>query len=141
MASRATTNRLHIPDAQTKHAIEPIENSRAPLFVTVNDYLGIGACAERMAALLEIGAQFLEIINLAVKDDPDRFFGIRHRLVASRQINDGKPPEAESERSGDQIALIVRSAMPNRFGHLPDRIRFHRFAPSEVKLAANAAHA
>ena len=64
-----------------------VENIRPPLLVTVNDHFGVGACVKTMAALLELGAQFLEIVNLAVEDDPDRFFGVRHRLVTAGQID------------------------------------------------------
>ena len=45
-----------------------------------------------------------------------------------------------TERPGNQVAFVVRSAMANRVGHSPDRFRFHRLVPGEVKLAANAAH-
>jgi hypothetical protein len=31
--------------------------------------------------------------------------------------------------------------MNHRFGHAPNRFRFHRFAPNKIKLAADAAHA
>ena len=51
MASRATTSRsfLHVPDRQTKHAVEMIEDLRAPLLVTVNDHLRVGLRPKLMA--------------------------------------------------------------------------------------------
>jgi len=55
---------------------------------------------------------------------------------------DSAPPTGgpEADGAGDEVAFIVRSAMPNRFGHVPDRVRFDRFVPDKVKLATNAAH-
>src|SRR5207237_8715970 len=40
----------------------------------------------------------------------------------------------------DEVTLVVRTAMDDRPGHSPDRLRFHRLVSSKVKLAANAAH-
>ncbi|HEU0050214.1 MAG TPA: hypothetical protein VFQ43_21675, partial [Nitrososphaera sp.] len=69
-----------------------------------------------------------------------RFFRVRHWLMTSGQINNGKPPEPESERPGNQVAFVVGTTMDHRLGHPPDRVRFDRFVPDKVKLAANAAH-
>ena len=117
-----------------------IQNFGAPFFVAVNNHFGVRICAKTMAAFFELSAQLFEIVNLAVKNDPHCFFGVRHRLVAAGQIDDGKPPKAEANRAIEKVALVVGSAMANRFGHSPDRFRFHRLVPGKVKLAANAAH-
>ena len=47
--------------------------------------------------LFQLSAQLLEIVNLAVENDPDGFFGVGHRLMAAGQIDDGKPPETEPD--------------------------------------------
>jgi hypothetical protein len=60
--------------------------------------------------------------------------------MTSGQINDGKAAKAESDRTRDEVTLVVRTAMDYRSGHSPDRLRFHRLVSSEVKLTANAAH-
>jgi hypothetical protein len=60
--------------------------------------------------------------------------------VASGQIDDGKPSEAETNRAIEKVALVVGTAMPNRFGHSPNRVRFDRLVPDKVKLTANTAH-
>ena len=60
--------------------------------------------------------------------------------MTSGQINDGKSSEAEPDRTRDEVTLVVRTAMDDRSGHSPDRLRFHRLGSSKVKLAANAAH-
>ena len=43
----------------------------APLFVGVDDYFGIRACAEDVALGLQLAAQFAEIVDFAVEDDGD----------------------------------------------------------------------
>ena len=48
MASRATTSRSlsHIPNGETKHAVEMIEDISAPLLVTVDDHFRVGIRSE-----------------------------------------------------------------------------------------------
>ena len=48
MASRATTSRffLHIPDCESEHAVEMIEDIGPPLPVTVDDDLGVTVSSE-----------------------------------------------------------------------------------------------
>jgi hypothetical protein len=93
-----------------------------------------------MAASFKLGTQLFEIVNLAVQNDPDCFLGIRHWLMPSGQIDDGKPPKPKSDRTRDEVTLIVGTAVKHGLGHPPDRARLHRLVPGKVKLAANAAH-
>src|SRR5712692_8566768 len=117
-----------------------IEDFGAPFLVAVNDHLSIRSSAELIAAAFKFGAQLFEIVDLAIQNDPNRFLDIGHRLVSARQINDGKPPEAQSEWAGDEVALVVGTAVNHRSRHAPDRFRFYRLVSNKVKLAANAAH-
>jgi hypothetical protein len=56
------------------------------------------------------------------------------------EVDYRKPPKTETDRALEKVALVIGTAMPNRFGHPSDRFRFYRFLPDKVKLAANAAH-
>ena len=47
-----------------------LQNFGAPFLVAVNNHFGVRICAKTVAALFELRAQFLEIVNLAVKNDP-----------------------------------------------------------------------
>ena len=93
-----------------------------------------------MAELFKFGAEFFEVVNLAIKDHPNRFASIGHRLVSSGQIDDRKPPEAQSKRARDEVTIVIGAAVDHGLGHSPDRFRFDRVVPREIKLAANAAH-
>src|SRR5882724_8860485 len=117
-----------------------IQNFRAPFLVAVNNHFGIRVCAKTMAAFSKFSPQLFEVVDLAVQDDPDCFLCIRHRLVASGQIDDRETAKAETNRAIEKVALVVGTAMPNLFGHSPNRVRFDRLVPDKVKLAADAAH-
>ena len=60
-----------VEDGDGKHAAQLGKAIVAVFFVGVYDALGIGVRVELMAALFEIVAQLFEVINLAVKDNPD----------------------------------------------------------------------
>src|SRR5437660_11857548 len=102
-----------------------IQNFSAPFLVTVNNHFGVGIRSKLMALALQLCSQFPVIVNLAVKNDPNCFLGIRHRLMTSGQINDGKSSEAEPDRTREEVTLVVRTAMDDRSGHSPDRLQFH----------------
>ena len=42
----------------------------APLLIAVNEGLGVGAGSEPVALALEVGAQFAEVVDLAVETTP-----------------------------------------------------------------------
>src|SRR5260370_36653145 len=88
----------------------------------------------------EFGPKLREVVNLTVEDHPDLLLRIRHGLMASGQIDDGKPPETQSKGRGQIVALVVRPAMENGASHSADRFRIHRFLVVKVKRAADSAH-
>ena len=104
---------MHIPNGQTEHAIETIEDPGAPFFVAVNDNLSVAICFELMAFALQLASELFKIVNLAVEDYPNGFFCIRHRLMPTGEINDRQPPEAQTDRTGNEEAFVVGSAMSN----------------------------
>jgi len=42
---------------------------------------------------------------------------IRHRLMPTSKINDRKSAKSETERSGDEVTLIIRAPVEHRPGH------------------------
>src|SRR5262249_26471313 len=86
----------NIPDGEPEHAVEAIQNVVTPLLVTVDDDFGVAVGAKLVAVAQQFALEFGEIVNLAVEDDPDRAFAIRHRLMAAGKIDDGETPEAEA---------------------------------------------
>src|SRR5688572_3437507 len=116
------------------------ENIGAPLLISVNDDLRVRAGAKAMALFLQFGPELLVVVNLAIEDHPDLLVGVRHRLMPPGQIDDGEAAEAQPERSRDEIALIIGTAMRNRTRHAFDRLAINRLVAREIKLAGNAAH-
>src|SRR5438552_1213003 len=86
-----------------------IEDIRAPLFIAMDDHLGVGIRSKLMALFLQLCSQFSVIVNLAVEDDPHRFFCVRHRLMTAGEIDDRQSPEAQTNRPVDEEAFIIRS--------------------------------
>jgi hypothetical protein len=93
-----------------------------------------------MAALFQFEAKFREIVNLTVECDPNSLFGIGHWLMPAGQIDNGQSADTETEAVRDEVAFIIRTAMNDRRRHSPNRARFHRLAPDEIKLAGYTAH-
>src|SRR5438477_12672119 len=93
-----------------------------------------------VASPFEFETQLLKVIDLAVKDDPNCFVSIRHRLMSARQVDDGKPSKTQSNRTFGKVTFVVRSAMNHCLRHAPDDFRFYRFRSGKIKLAANTAH-
>src|SRR5580704_11805272 len=73
-----------------------------------------------MALLLKLTAEFVEIVYLAVEDDPNRFVFVVDWLVTSRQINDAEASHPQAGWPSSINALIVRTAMDDRLAHVPD---------------------
>ncbi len=66
-----------------------------------------------MAARLELGADALEVVELAVDDDVERLVLVGDRLIAGGQVDDAQPrvPEARAPVRGRPRRLVVRAAM------------------------------
>ena len=62
----------------------------------MDDDLRIGSRSEYVPTRLQLTPEFQEIVDLAIEDDPNGFFLVRHGLVATRKIDDGEPSKPES---------------------------------------------
>ena len=71
-----------VPDGEGEHPVQARHAGRALLLVEVQDRLGVGPRAVRVALGLELGAQRLVVVDLAVVGDPDGPVLVGHRLVA-----------------------------------------------------------
>jgi hypothetical protein len=93
-----------------------------------------------MPTLLEFGAQFREIVNLAVENDPNGSVFVKNRLVAARQVDDAQAPHSKAGSALDENPLVIRSPMDNRLAHVVDRAGFDPFAARRAHNASNPAH-
>src|SRR5207237_9268840 len=66
---------------------------------------------------LQLTPEFQEIVDLAIEDDPNGFFLVRHGLVATRKIDDGEPSKPESEWSCDIAPFVIRTSMDKGLCH------------------------
>ena len=80
---------VRIPQCESEHAAEVVEYTDPPLLIAVDDDLGVAMVAEAMAALLQLFAQFDEIIDFAVEDQVYLIVVVTHRLAGGiAQVDD-----------------------------------------------------
>ncbi len=130
MRSRARNSaaRGGIPDREGEHPAQLLEALRALLLVEVDDDFRVGVGAEPVPLRDERRAKLLEIVNLAVEDDPDRAVLVRERLVPLGQVNDAQPAVAESDAARSALDFeiaemeprVIGPAMRKRIAHARD---------------------
>src|SRR6185369_1357760 len=107
----------------------------------VEQHLGVGARAEAVALLLQLEAQLLEVVDLAVEDDPQRAILAAHGLMAGRgEIDDAQPAVAEPDRAVAPDACVVGPAMGDHVAHALDQARVDVPALLEDPLTRDPAH-
>ncbi len=60
-----------VPQGEGEHAAEAVDAALAPGFPGVDDDFGVAAGVEDVAQRLQLGDQFLVVVDLAVEDDAD----------------------------------------------------------------------
>ncbi len=131
---------FRVPDGEREHAAEIVHAVVAPLFVGVDDRLGVGMRTVAMAARFEIAANAGVVVDFAVEDHPDRSVFIRQRLLSGPQIDDAQAAVGERRVFVDVEARFIRAAMRDDVAHL-DRASMR--VGSELRArdkAGNAAH-
>jgi hypothetical protein len=83
----------------------------------MDDALGVGIRIERMSALLKFPTQFLEVVYLAVEDDPDRLILVVDGLVATGKVDDAQATHAYLRLPVGIDALVVGAAMHDQLAH------------------------
>jgi hypothetical protein len=84
----------------------------------MDDGLGIRVGSEDVAKRFKVATQLLEIVDLAIEDQPNRTIFVAHRLVASgAEVDDGQADEAEIDNTGVAVAgigaTVVWAAVPD----------------------------
>ena len=114
---------LLVPDDEGVHTAQAIEYGLAPLFVAVQEALGVGAAVELIALGLELGAKLLEVVDLAVEDDDDAAVLVGHGLSASLgQVEDRQAAEAQGNAAVDKLTAHVGTAMDDAVHHLGEHL-------------------
>jgi len=83
----------------------------------------------------------VKVVDLSIKDNPDRPVVIAHRLVGGRaEIDDGQTAVPEPDMIPYKDALVIRASMRQGLGHSSDRAFVHRRVRVTIDLAADTAH-
>ncbi len=127
-----------VPDGDREHAAQALPEPVAPLLVAVDEHLGVGARAERVARRLELAHQLAVVVDLAVLDDDDRAVLVRDRLVAAVEVDDREPPCGDSDSLADVHALRVGAAVIERGRHRAEPVRID--SPARARDPADPAH-
>ena len=83
----------------------------------MDDRLGVAGRPECVAGTLELPAQLLVVVDLAVEDDADRAIFVEHRLLPAGQIDDAEAAHAERHAIRDVDALFIGPAMHHHPAH------------------------
>ena len=79
---------IQVDNTQREHPVQDVEHGLALLFIQVQNHFGVGR-GTKLMRLFQLGAQLLEVVDLAVENDPQRTVLIRHRLPArTGQVDD-----------------------------------------------------
>jgi len=60
----------------------------AVLLVQMDDDFCVGSGSEYVALFQQLAPKFQKVVNLAIKDDPDRLVLVADGLMAAFQVND-----------------------------------------------------
>src|SRR5256885_16494818 len=77
---------VRVPQCEREHSAQAIDDAFAPLAVRGKDDLGVGPCREGMSAPLQLGAQGVEVVDLAVEDDRQAAVRVVHGLPAAVEV-------------------------------------------------------
>src|SRR5690606_38403785 len=86
---------------------------------------GVGGSLEVTPFLLELGAKFPEVVDLAVADDPRAAFRARKWLVSALRVDDRQATHADAAVPVDVHAAVVRATMRDRPFHACENGGFH----------------
>src|SRR5215471_7229265 len=106
----------------------------------MNNRLRVARCRIAMPTPLEVRPELCMVIDLAVKDDPDRPVLVGHGLVSAHQVNDAQTPKAQSHRTQDDFTVVVGAAMTNGICHRPQVFARKTGACIKIDYSADSAH-
>jgi hypothetical protein len=91
--------------------VQFLDRRGAVFFVQVQDDFGVGLGPKSMTVSNEIFTKFDVVEDFTVERDPERSVGVRHRLSATREIDDAQTRVAEASAGVDVYATVVWTAV------------------------------
>ncbi len=125
--------KANIPRRWSTHAV-------APLFVPVDDRLGVRSGAVAVSDGLQLGPEVGVVVDLAVVADPHRPVLVAQRLLAGGQVDDAQPPVAEGCPVVEVEPLFVRPPVREDRRHPPSPVGVTRRQAACAYDARNATH-
>ena len=113
--------------SEGEHSVETAEATNPPAFVGLENYLGVGVAGKSAARLFEFLPDLLEIVDLAVEDDPHLLFRIGHGLMSGRRkIKDRKPAKGQPHSGGGivEISRVIGAAVDKLVAHLLEQCQW-----------------
>src|SRR5882672_10623168 len=83
----------------------------------MNDGFRVGSRLEPVPAREVPAVQLFEIVDFAVKNDPDRTILVRERLVAPFHVNNRQSAEPQTDAGTAIAPLVIRPPMADSVGH------------------------
>ena len=105
------------PQRDGKHAAQARKAARVPFQKGVQNGLGIGGGSKVVSGLLQFGAQFGVVVNLAVEGDDRIAAGVRHGLIAAHQVSNLQTGSADRDPAATQKPPA--GPAPGAQDHLP----------------------
>ncbi len=133
---------LPVPDRCAEHAAQVGGEVGAVPLVEMREDLRVATAAERVAVSAESVAKFAVVVQLPVLDRLDGPAFVRERLVASLDVDDAEPPDAECDSGLLENAAVVRATVRHGIGHVVEHARPEdpaRIAP-DLNGTADSAH-
>jgi hypothetical protein len=107
-----------IPNREREHPIQMLQTVEVELAIGGKNDFRVGARLESVPARLELGPEFLEIINFTVERDPDQTVRSRHGLPARwAQVDNREPPVTETRHAVNNRISSIRAAMYQEVAH------------------------
>ena len=133
-----------IPKREGEHPVEAGQGRfKPPAFDGRQDHFGVRVAAKHVALFLKLGAQFPEVVDLAVEGQNITARGRLHGLAAiRRQVDDRQPAETETQAGLRHYhrPLLVGPPMIQHPGHFPEDVIRVRQGPFAVPESGESAH-
>jgi hypothetical protein len=140
VASQQQAAAAFVVESESEHATQLGYAVGAHFFVEVDNGFGVTIRDEAVAAAFEIGTKFLEVVDLAIEDDPDGTVFIEDGLMTAGNVDNAEAGHAEAGTILREDALIVGAAMNDGLTHPVDGGGFDSIASLAAHDACDSAH-
>src|SRR5262245_28871982 len=79
--------------------------------------LAVAGGLQGVTASLDVGAQRLVVVDLAVEDEPERAILVGDRLPAAGEVDDAQPADAQTGVTAEFETVVIGPAVTDRGGH------------------------